>query len=66
MHAGMGQQKLDASTGTKGCVKLLQADGKPIGQLSFDLDTHGYDFTRPGEWIRDYHSIYQLQFAGPG
>ncbi len=53
MHAGMGQQKRDASTGTKGCVKLQQADGKPIGQLSFDLDTHGYDFTRPGEWIRD-------------
>ncbi|EIE20414.1 hypothetical protein COCSUDRAFT_43861 [Coccomyxa subellipsoidea C-169] len=56
---GMGQQKLDASTGTKGCVKLQQADGKPIGQLSFDLDTHGYDFTRPEVWkiVRGFGTV---------
>jgi hypothetical protein len=51
MHAGMGAQKLDASTGTKGCIELQRANRQCIGALSFHLDTHGYDFDHPGELL---------------
>ncbi|BDA50681.1 hypothetical protein COCOBI_16-3570 [Coccomyxa sp. Obi] len=48
---GMGAQKLDASTGTRGSISL--ADCKhTIGELKYHLDTHDYDFSRPvyGPW----------------
>ncbi|KAK9917216.1 hypothetical protein WJX75_001936 [Coccomyxa subellipsoidea] len=44
---GMGAQKLDASTGTEGCIELQRANRQCIGALSFHLDTHGYDFDHP-------------------
>lgn len=47
-HAGMGAQKLDASTGTRGSISL--ADSKhDIGGLKYHLNTHDYDFRRPSE-----------------
>lgn len=48
--AGMGAQTLDASTKTNGSVRLMDAR-HTTGWLTFHLDTHGYDFGRPGETL---------------
>lgn len=61
----MGAQKLDAFTETKGYIELQRANGQRNGALSFHLDTHGYNFDRPGELsLRPVWQIWkQLQIT---